>query len=163
MHLAGGGAALGVVMVAAGALPDLWATLRLLVAMPGPAVVQLREKALGSAELHEALMWWASTAPEPAGLALVAPAQAVSALRAVVADVAELGALAAVFNEREQPAAFAYAERMWSLWPRPVGAPAPAAQPHTRPGCSKGGQKPWSHPLGQSVRRTAVQGSERGC
>jgi len=69
---------------------DLAAGLRLLVAMPGPAVICIRARSVTSAQVHGSLAKWAAESASPAGLALVAPFEALQSLRAVAADLAGL-------------------------------------------------------------------------
>lgn len=137
---------------------DLMAGVRLLVAMPGPAVVLLRAAVVASPRANEALSWWASNASPAVGVALVAVAQALPALRAIAADLASQGAVVSVFSEKDLSAAADYAVREWQL-----AQPAPDMQPHaarprTRPECSIAWRTQWPMPLARSARRTALRG-----
>lgn len=146
------------VVITVDAEKDLWAGLRVLVAMPGPAVVRLRAKLVASADLHSALSWWASEAVTPAGLAIVAPVEALQAIRAVAADLASQGAVAAAFSERELLSASEYALREWGFHAPPTGMQLLAAQLRRHPGCSKSAHRPAGRPRGQRARLVASPG-----
>lgn len=148
----------GGVVISVDTEQDLMAGLRLLVAMPGPAVVLLRAAAVASPRANEALSWWASNASPAVGVALVAAAQALPALRAIVADLASQGAVVAAFSEKDLSAAADYAVREWQL-----AQPAPGMQPHvarprTRPECSTAWRTPWPPLPAQSIRQSALRG-----
>ena len=137
---------------------DLRAGLQWLVAIPGPAVVLLRAQLVDSAEVHAALSWWAAEAVTPAGLSLVAPAQALQSLRAVAADLSGQGAVVAAFSERDLLAASEYALREWSFHAPPTGMQLLVAQLRMHPGCSRSVRRPPAQMLGRPRRQVAAPG-----
>lgn len=152
------GAGRGMTMITVDAERDLAAGLRLLVAMPGPAVVRIRSQSVTSPQVHQALSWWAAEAMTPAGLALVGQREAIAALRAVAADLAGQGAVLAVFTERELPDACAHALREWEFHAPPTGMQLLAAQLRRHPGCSPSVRRPSERLPGRRVRPVGVPG-----
>lgn len=152
------GAGQGMTVITVNGERDLAAGLRLLVAMPGPAVIRIKERSISSRQLHESLTWWAAEAVTPAGLAIVAPNEAKAAARSVAADLAGQGAVLAIFSERELPDACAHALREWEFHAPPTGMQLLAAQLRRRPGCSQSVRTQPVRQLGRRARPVGVPG-----